>query len=265
MRITVPAVCLWLLAACAGETAEPDETSDTSAATGKEDASAPRAASEPDSDPLRDVPCVDTSIMKLALFDRPASADIIEEESSEGGFVHSIDTSAGGLMVNQSYVYARFTDDGLEKVEISDEEAFESTGWDIAFRRYVIRLNSGVSGPGEVTGARTRPKTEFAGVSEEPEGLEYRTEEYFTDSCELVPDTSGIGAPATALSSFWTYAECVQMTKNVYVVALADERKVKLEVLSYYKQPNQDTCDQTGRVPMPSGAGALRIRWDFLE
>jgi hypothetical protein len=57
----------------------------------------------------------------------------------------------------------------------------------------------------------------------------------------------------------------VQMTQNVYVVALADARKVKFEVLSYYMQPNQDTCDETGRVPMPSGAGDLRIRWDFLE
>lgn len=264
MRIIVSAVSLCLLGACADDTTAPEETSDTSAAVGSKDASAPDVASEPERGPVREVPCVDMSIGELTLFDRPTSAAIVEEESSEDGFVHAIDTTAGGLMINQSYVYARFTDGGLKKVEISDEEAFESTGWDIAFRRYVIRLNSGVSGPGEVTAARTRPNTEFASVSEEPEGLEYRTEEYYTESCDVVPHSSGIGV-ATALSSFWTYAECVQMTKNVYVVALADGRKVKFEVLSYYKQPNQDTCDQTGRVPMPTGAGDLHIRWDFLE
>jgi hypothetical protein len=267
LRIIVSASCLWLLVACGNDSAEPDAPIDEeeSAATSSKDAAPPSEPEDSRGEPSREVPCIDTSISMLNLFDEPATAKIAEESSDADGFVHMIDTSAGGLMVNQSYIYARFTDDGLEKVEIGDEEAFESLDWDVAFRRYVIRLNSGVSGPGEVTGARTRPMTEFASLNEEPDGLEYRTEEYFTESCEFVPDTSGIGAPATALSSFWTYQECVQMTKNVYVLALPEDRKVKLEVLSYYTKANQDTCDMTGKVPSPSGAGKLRVRWGFLE
>jgi hypothetical protein len=47
-------------------------------------------------------------------------------------------------------------------------------------------------------------------------------------------------------------------------LALAQKRHVKFEVLSYYTPENQKVCDQTGKVPMPSGAGNMRLRWDFL-
>jgi hypothetical protein len=176
-----------------------------------------------------------------------------------------VDATGGGLNATESYVYARFTDKGLIKVELTDEEAFESLDWDIALRRYVIRLNSGVSGPGEVTAARTAPMTQFADLKEVPANLELRTEQYFSeDGCEFLADTSGIGAPGTALASYWTYQSCVQMTKNVYVLALPRKRHVKLEVLAYYSLENQKVCDATGKVPSPSGAGSVRLRWDFL-
>ena len=214
---------------------------------------------------LREVPCTDQSISKLMLHEEPASGRIREEGQGTDWFVSYVDATGGGLNVTESYVYARFTDKGLTKVELSDEEAFESLDWDIAFRRYVIRLNSGVSGPGAVTAARTAPKTLFADLEEVPENLEQRTEEYFIgDACELLADTSGIGAPATALASYWTYQSCVQMTKNVYVLALPKKRHVKLEVLAYYTPDNQKICDDTGKVPMPSGGGNMRVRWDFL-
>jgi hypothetical protein len=57
------------------------------------------------------------------------------------------------------------------------------------------------------------------------------------------------------------------MTHNVYVIALKEpkQRHVKLEVLSYYVPENQKICDETGAVPMPTGAGNMRIRWAFLD
>jgi hypothetical protein len=261
VRIIVSALCLWLLGACGEDSHEPSESDVGASDSGPRDGEAGAPASED----AREVPCTDNSISQLMLFDVPATGRIQEEAGSGGGFQHHIDTSAGGLTPKESFVYGRFSEAGLDKVAMTDEEAFESTRWDIAFRRYVIRLNSGVSGPGTVTGARTAPGTEFATLREVPEGLMYRTEAYFTDNCEYVPDTSGIGAPAAALSSFWSYQSCVQMTGNIYVIALPEERHVKLEVLSYYTPENQRTCDQTGQVPMPSGAGNLRIRWAFLE
>lgn len=210
-----------------------------------------------------EAPCADASIGQLVLLEAENPAPV--ESSSEADGLHArIDASAGGASPTEGYVYARFTDDGLLKVELGDEDALASTAWHIALRRYVIRLNSGVSGPGEVLGARTAPDTAFDELSEVPGDLAFHAEAYFTDSCDYVPDTSGIGAPATVLSSFWSYTSCVQMTGNVYVIQVSPERALKLQVLSYYTDDNQAICDETGEVPQPSGAAQFHLRWAWL-
>jgi hypothetical protein len=163
-------------------------------------------------------------------------------------------------------VYARFGAAGLERVAIDDESAIESTEWDIAFRRYVVRLNSGVSGPGCVVGARAPVDTEFDTLTAVPADLTFNAEAYFTSAtCSYVSDASGIGAPATVLGGYWSYPGCVAMTKNVYVVRTRSGRHVKLRVESYYTPSVQETCDTTGTAPMPSGAGNLRMRWAWLD
>ncbi|MET0387791.1 MAG: HmuY family protein, partial [Polyangiales bacterium] len=166
---------------------------------GGDDSEAGDAGTNPGGGDLREVPCTDQSVSELTLLDVPTDGEV-RDESSEGGVFESyIDATGGGTAPTESYTYVRFTDEGLKRVDISDEEAFTSLGWDLAVRRYVMRLNSGVSGPGTVTVARTAPMTTFEAVESIPDGLEYRTEEYFSEgTCELVADTSGIGAPATA-------------------------------------------------------------------
>ncbi len=262
MRLMPGVLCLVLSAGC-GDDDEPTQRADAGSNEGD----------DRDDEELREVACTDESVSQLMLFKTPTTGGIREEGAAAGAgagkgeFVTYVDATAGGaLNPMQSYVYAKFTEDGLEKVDLDDEEAFESIDWDIAFRRYVVRLNSGVSGPGEVTGGRTAANTEFESVTEVPDGIEFRTESYFTeDGCEYVPDTSGIEAPQTALGSYWKYMGCVQMTGNVYVVALPDDRHVKLQVLSYYPVATQAQCNETGTIPVPSGAGNLRVRWAFLE
>ncbi len=211
------------------------------------------------------VNCIDESISMLDLFDTVSPAAITEEGTTSGEFLTLIDATGGGFMPTQAFVYARFTDTGLVKVDITDEDALDSTEWDISFRRFIIRLNSGVSGPSCVTGARTAAGTTFDALTAVPDGLSYRTEIYFGATCDLVPDGSGLGSPATALSSYWTYEMCVQMTQNVYVVQTAAGRHVKLQVIGFYPTDIQATCDATGTVPMPSMGGNIRIRWAFLD
>jgi hypothetical protein len=211
------------------------------------------------------VPCVDESIALLDLFDTVNTAEIREEGTTPGEFTTFVDATAGGMMPTTSFVYARFTDTGLVGAALSDEDALLSTDWDIAFRRYVLRVNSGVAGPSCVQAARTAPDTTFESLAAVPDGLAYRTESYLTDTCEIVPDGNGLGSPATALSSFWSYPGCVSMTGNVYVLALRGGRHVKLEVVGYYSPANQASCDESGSVTLPSGAGSLRVRWAFLD
>jgi hypothetical protein len=216
---------------------------------------------------LREVSCIDESFEALTLHEEPNDATVREESKDGDTFNSFIDASGGGSAPTKSFVYVKFTEEGLKRVDVSDEDAFSSLDWDLASRRFVLRLNSGVSGPGDVTAARTAPRTEFDSVAKVPEDLDFRTEEYFTDNCEFISDGSGIGSPGTALSSFWSYSACVAMTHNVYVLALQDERHVKLEVMSYYTPSNQEICDETGTLGRPetAGPGNMRIRWAFLD
>ncbi|MEO0325647.1 MAG: HmuY family protein [Myxococcota bacterium] len=215
--------------------------------------------------PPRDVPCQDESIGALNLLETVATGAITEQAPAPD-FEHLVDARAGGFMPSESYLYARFTDAGLVKVDFDDESALESTEWDISFRRFVIRLNSGVAGPSYVVAARTAGGSTFDEVASVPEGLTFREEAYMSASCEFVSDGSGIGAPATALSSFWTYPGCVAMTGNVFVVQLATGRHVKLEVLGYYSPEAQAQCDETGSITTAErGSGNLRLRWAFLD
>lgn len=222
------------------------------------DAEAPRCSSTPPE-------CQDQSIQGLGFFDTPNTAAITEESAEGGVFVSAIDATGGGMTPTRSYIYARFTPTGMARVNISDEQSLRSLDWDIAFRRFIVRLNSGVSGPSCVDGARTAPSTTFDALTAVPASLTFRTEQYFTPpTCDLVPDGSGLGSPSTALSSFWRYAGCVHMTGNVYVVRLRDGRSVKLQVLSYYNEAAQAQCDDSDTIPTPSGAGHMRVRWAFL-
>lgn len=210
--------------------------------------------------------CQDQQIAELGLKTNVSTGKITEEGTTEGEFLTHIDATGGGMNPTMSYVYARFTATGLEAVAISDEDAFESDAWDISFRRYFIRLNGGVAGPSCVEGARTSPATTFETLTSVPDGLIFRQEQYYTeDGCELVPDTSGLPGPQTVLSSFWSYPGCVKMTFNTYVIALADGRHVKFQVQSYYTPSVQDSCNESGTLTTPSGAGNFRVRWAFLD
>ncbi|WP_437314797.1 HmuY family protein [Sorangium sp. So ce385] len=213
------------------------------------------------------VPCEDEVFQQMNLQSEVAPGELSNEQDG-GGFRSLIDATAGGAFAAEphAYVYARFTDGGLEKVEISDEASLGSMDWDIAFRRYVVRINSGHSGPSCVTAARLPGTPDYDALAEAPGELRLRSDEYFTsDTCELIPDGSGLESPATALSGYWKYPGCVEMSGAVYVLQLADGRRLKLTVTHFYDEENQAQCQETGAVPMgDTGAANLQIRWAFL-
>jgi HmuY protein len=211
------------------------------------------------------VTCIDQSVQQLPLF-QSVNSGAVTNTSAAGVFTSSVDATAGGFTPTESYVYVKFTDQGLARVDLGDQAALSSSDWDLAFRRFIIRLNSGVSGPSCVTAARTATGTTFDTLTQVPENVAFRTEQYFTASCDYVPDGSGLMSPGVALQSFWQYPGCVKMTGNVFVIKLASGRSVKFVVLSYYTPSVQEICDQTDMVPttMPSGAGSYQVKWAFL-
>jgi hypothetical protein len=213
------------------------------------------------------VPCSDQVIQYMNL-----QTDItpggITNQPDGNGWTSMIDATAGGAFASDpdSYTYGRFTPGGLEKVDISDQDSLDSMDWDIAFRRYVVRINSGHSGPSCVTATRVAGTATYDDVTALPAGLTFRTDEYFTASCELIPDGSGLmDSPATALSAYWTYPGCVQMTDYVFVIELASGQHLKLAVVNYYAPAVQDQCDTMGMIPMTNtGAANFEVRWAFF-
>jgi hypothetical protein len=97
-----------------------------------------------------------------------------------------------------------------------------------------------------------------------PPDANYLADEYFSAACEVIPDGSGLGSPATVLSGYWTYASCVQMTGNVYVLQKADGSTVKLTVTDYYEPTAQTQCNSTGMVPQGTVGAMIRMRWAIL-
>jgi hypothetical protein len=220
-------------------------------------AQAPRCEASP-------VRCAEQNIDQLDLLTTVSKGEIREEGTTPGEFHTYVDARAGGSTPKESYTYARFTPQGLSRVEVDDQAALASTDWDIAFRRYNLRVNSGVSGPSCTAVARTPAGTTFDSVTAVDAAWEFRTEDYFTDACEVVSGEFSLGSPETRLGSFWRYEACLAMTGDVFVVRLADGKYVKLQVTHYYDPAPQQTCDETGEVPQPSGAAQLRIKWAFL-
>ncbi|HSO00138.1 MAG TPA: HmuY family protein [Candidatus Nanopelagicales bacterium] len=194
---------------------------------------------------------------------------LVENEAEGAGWVSTIDATAGGAFTSDptSYTYGRFTEQGLVKVEISDEQSLESMDWDIAFRRYVIRINSGNSGPSCVTATPIPGDPAYDEVTAVPETLpQFRTDEYFTAGCELINDGSGLeSSPATALAGYYTYPGCVAMSDRTFIVETAEGRRLKLTVSDYYFPDVQEQCDTMSTLPMTStGSANFRVRWAFL-
>ncbi|SEU19135.1 HmuY family protein [Stigmatella erecta] len=230
---------------------DPDETPPDTDGRGE-----PRCAPAP-------VRCSEESIDGLDLLTTVSTGAIQEEGTTAGEFHTYVDARAGGSPQTQSYTYARFTAQGLVQVPVDDQAALASMEWDIAFRRYILRVNSGVSGPSCTLVARTPEGTAFESVTAVNSAWEFTPEGYFDEACGLVTHEQGLG-PATALGGFWVYEACLVMTGEVFVVRLADGRHVKLEVTHYYDAEPQAVCNETGSAPAPNGAAQLRVRWAFL-
>ena len=213
------------------------------------------------------VECSDQAIQQLDL-KMSVAAGLITSAADGTGFKSTINATGGGFPPTDSYVYARFTATGLEKLPISDLTALDSMDWDIAFRRYVIRINSGDSGPSCVA-AQALPvgavydTTAAVPVDYLPEGDDFLTR---APACAFVDDGSGLGtSPRTNLSSFYQYTGCVAMSGRVYVITTQLGRHVKLTVTTYYAtEAAQTACDTTSSSGGALG-GTVRVRWAYLD
>lgn len=182
------------------------------------------------------------------LIDMPAKGAVMV--TPEGaGFVAEIDGTAGGPAEAQKNAYVYLDLIAGKKVEISDVAAQKSSAWDIGFKRWQIKINSGDSGPGGVKAVMI-PNTELSQVSTAP-ASGYAEDDYLNDRCQLQLD--GNGGPKTALSSWYDYninTHVLTPWKQVYVLTRRDGKgSIKLQVMGYYKN---------------TSGGYFTVRWAFL-
>jgi hypothetical protein len=211
------------------------------------------------------VECSDQVIQGLGLFSNVATGGVINAVDG-AGFKSTIDSTGGGFPPSESFVYLRFGAAGLEKVAIDDMAALDSMDWDIAFRRFVIRINSGDSGPSCVA-AEGRSEA-YDAITSVPANFLPGGDDFIsrTPTCAFVADGSGLTtSPNTRLASFYSYPGCVAMTDKAWVIQTHTGRHLKLLVYTYYAtEAGQTSCNTTGTSGGAPG-GTVRIRWQYLD
>ena len=210
------------------------------------------------------IECEDAAILDLSLQDDQISDGVVVTSEDGTDFVSTVDASAGGYNAASSnpWVYVKFTDAGLEKVEIDDESALESMDWDLSLRRFILRLNGGSTGASCVGSASFLEST-YSDLVSVPEGLTYVQDDFYSDDCTIINDSSGLpGSPQVALAPWWNYDGCVQTTMIPHLIQLADGAVVKLVVEAYYES-NQEACnDGTGSG---DGSAVYTLRWTYMD
>lgn len=166
-------------------------------------------------------------------------------------YTAEVDATAGGSMKfgENPFVYVDLI--GRKKVEISDVAAQKSKDWDIAFKRWQIKINSGDSGPGYVLLTRV-PAMSLDEVTAAPTGP-YLVDAYFDAACKFIGDP--IGGLSSALSDWYEYDMSTGSTrlvprKEVFVLKRRDgQGHIKLQLTGYYKG---------------STSGNFSMQWSYL-
>jgi hypothetical protein len=119
-------------------------------------------------------------------------------DESDGVFTATIDAAAGGMNASRSRPFVYIDLETGARVDITDLESLESTAWDLAFKRVLIRTNSADSGPGQISLAKVSGTT-FDDVTSAPTSSSaYATDVSLDEECELLTDP--IGNPIAAIN-----------------------------------------------------------------
>jgi len=213
------------------------------------------------------IPCTDAIIIDLSLHDDLTSDGEVTTTTDGEDFVTTIDATAGGFGKSSDYpwVYVRFGPEGAERVDIDDETALDSMEWHMALRRFIVRLNGGDSGPSCV-GAVSFLEETYSSLTSVADGLPYGLDDFYTDDCTLVNDSSGLpGSPQVVLAPWWEYAGCVATTGVPHLIRLEDGTVVKLVIESYYEDfADQTECNETDEAPVDAVSGFFTVRWRIM-
>jgi hypothetical protein len=211
-------------------------------------------ASDADTDPTTDAAVDCDPIAVLPAGFQPvasvstAAVDNQVESAAQNIHLTTVDASAGGAanQASEPAVYLRLECGGPVVVNIDDVSGFESTAWDLALKRYVIRTNGGDSGPGGATVGRVASE-ELTADPDPP--VDFRADDWTAADCTLVQDQ--IAGPRTRFST-WYSVEGGRLEPRSFVFALRlpGDRRAQVDIQTYYGDPEQ-----------PAKSGVYVLRW----
>ena len=159
-----------------------------------------------------------------------------------GDFHTVIDATAGGAFATEAHDFTYFSFERGEVVPITDAEAATSSDWHIGFKRSEIKLNGGISGPGQVKGFDFNGTEDMAAA----DGFDAVSEADVPGADAFVAD-----GPAYAIGEWFSYdpaARSLDVPGNAYELRTADGSFAKFVV---------DGIEGAGR----GDAGRITFRW----
>jgi hypothetical protein len=167
------------------------------------------------------------------------------------GNAATVDATAGGSpnAADNPFVYLKFTADSVAKVEITDVDSYTDATWDLAIKRYVLRVNGGDSGTAGVEVALVAAE-DLADVTAAPADDQFTTDDWFSDACTLNVGQLG-SEPATALVNWYDYdgaAMTLSPKAEIYVLRRPDGSTIKVDLKNYYHD------DASGHYELEWGA-----------
>jgi hypothetical protein len=160
-----------------------------------------------------------------------------------------VDASAGGVQEQASNPWIYLDLATRARVDVTDVTADASTTWDLAFKRPVVRSNSGDGGLAGQGGTIRVPKA-FDAVSTADASAPFETESWFDQDCSLFTDQAG--AIATTFDGWYDYVEMkVLPAAGTWLIRSGDGASVfKLEIVDYYANPDGSSGMAGGRYLM---------------
>ncbi len=194
-------------------------------------------------------PCSGALRQELALVNEvsPRTVSVLETNGEER--VLYVDATAGGADGTEPWVYISLATG--DAVPLTDLDALDSTAWDLALRRFVIRTNSGDSGPGQ--GGALRVNLPWANVDADTLGNRIPPREvWFSADCELAIDSS-TGDVITTFSGWSEYDVSTHLltpADAVYLTRGGDGALYKIAILDYYSNPDGTHGTVPGRYQL---------------
>lgn len=177
--------------------------------------------------------CTSARETAIGPVDKVSSGTVKVIDDTAGVKTIFVDGTAGGISGGKTnpWVYVKLSDG--TRVDVTDKQAFDSSDWDLAFKRPIIHTNSGDAGPGK-GGAKLVSKVFDDVTAADATGLKVET--WFDADCGPLVDATG--SIKTTFDGWYAYDSATMKVtpkdSTTAIVRAANGDLYKLSIVTYY-------------------------------